>query len=274
MPSSYLDSLLNADILRKSVIKTAIRQLNLPRGSKGLDAGCGAGLQCILLAGEIGPDGHVTGLDVSPEFLGYGRDLLKQADLEKRITLEEGSITSIPYGDNTFDWAWSADCVGYGPWDPKPLLKELKRVVKPGGLLAIIAWSSERLLPGYPLLEAKLSATSPGLAPFSYEMKPSRHFFRALGWLRELGLVNTRAEVFSKSVHAPLNEAVYGALLDLFEMRWPGVEKELAKEDLEQYMRLCKSDSPDFILRHPDYYAFFTYSMFWGNTLEAKENTI
>ena len=65
-----------------------------------------------------------------------------------------------------------------------------------------------------------------------------------------------------------MSEEVYKALLDLFEMRWEGVEKELAKQDLEQYKRLCKPDSPDFILQHPDYYAFFTYSMFWGNIPE------
>ena len=271
MPSAYLDSLLKANVLRESTIQSAIKQLNLPRGSKGLDAGCGAGLQCIQLAEEVGPDGHITGLDISPEFIAYGRELVKQAGLEGRITFQEGSIESIPYDDDTFDWAWSADCVGYGPWEPKQLLKEFKRVVKPGGLLAIIAWSSERLLPGYPLLEAKLSATSPGLAPFLKRMKPSRHFFRALGWFRELGMVNTKAEVFSESAHAPLSEETYQALLDLFEMRWEGVEKELEKEDLEQYRRLCRPDSPDFILRHPDYYAFFTNSMFWGNIPEEKE---
>ena len=202
---------------------------------------------------------------MSPEFTAYGRDLVKQAELETRITLKEGTIASIPYDDNTFDWAWSADCVGYVPWDPKPLLKQLKRVIKPGGLIAIIAWSSERLLPGYPLLEAKLSATSSGLAPFSNKMEPSRHFFRALGWLRGLGLVETKAEVFSKNVHAPLSEEVCEALLDLFAMRWQGVENELNEEDLEQYRRLCKPESSSFILRHPDYYAFFTYSMFWGH---------
>ena len=264
MPSSYLDSLLKANVLRQPVIKMAIKQLNLPHGSKGLDAGCGTGLQCLLLAKEVKPDGHITGLDVSSEFINYGRDLVKQAGLENRITLKEGSINSIPFDDNTFDWAWSADCVGYGPWDPNPLLKELKRVIKPGGMLAIMAWSSEQLLPGYPLLEAKLSATTSGLAPFSTDMGPSRHFLRALGWLRELGLVNTRAGVFSGSVHAPLSEEFYEAMVDLFKMRWQGVEKELDQEDLEQFNRLCKPKSTDFILRHRDYYAFFTYSMFCG----------
>ena len=54
-------------------------------------------------------------------------------------------------------------------------------------------------------------------------------------------------------------------------MRWQGVEKELDREALEQYNRLCKLESPDFILHYPDYYAFFTYSMFWGNIPEEEE---
>jgi len=264
MSNTYLDDILLTNVLRQSAIKSAIGNLYLPKGSKGLDAGCGPGLQCLLLAEEIGPDGHVTGLDVVPELLAYGEDMVKEAGLEARISFKEGSIASIPYDHNTFDWVWSADCVGYGPWEPMPLLKELKRITKPGGVLALIAWSSERLLPGYPILEAKLSATTSGISPFSKEMKPLRHFTRALGWLRELGLVECMADVLSGSVHAPLSEEVYKALVALFEMRWQGVEQELSVENLDQYRRLCKPESPDFIIRHPDYYAFFTYSMFLG----------
>ena len=63
---------------------------------------------------------------------------------------------------------------------------------------------------------------------------------------------------------ALLEGNIYKAMLSLFDMRWSGVEKELAKEEQIEFRRLCKSESPDFILNHPDYYAFFTYSMFWG----------
>ncbi|MEJ2303365.1 MAG: hypothetical protein P8Y14_17710 [Anaerolineales bacterium] len=84
-----------------------------------------------------------------------------------------------------FDWAWSVDCVGYAPIEPLPLVKELARVVKPGGRVAILAWSSEKLLPGYPVLEAHLNATSSGIAPFVRGKKPELHFTRALGWLRD-----------------------------------------------------------------------------------------
>jgi demethylmenaquinone methyltransferase/2-methoxy-6-polyprenyl-1,4-benzoquinol methylase len=47
-------------------------------------------------------------------------------------------------------------------------------------------------------------------------------------------------------------------------MRWPDVELELSTEDRKEFRRLCLPDSTDFILNGPDYYAFFTYTLFWG----------
>jgi demethylmenaquinone methyltransferase/2-methoxy-6-polyprenyl-1,4-benzoquinol methylase len=145
-------------------------------------------------------------------------------------------------------------------------LKDLTRVVKPGGIMAIGAWSSENLLPGYPLLEARLAATTAGLAPFVSGQKPERHFLRALGWFRELGMRELRSKAFAGSVCAPLSYEMRQAMVALFDMRWPGVTAELLPEDLAEYRRLCLPDSPDFILDVPDYYAFFTYTMFWGKT--------
>ncbi len=267
MSSKYLEQLLTTFSLRKSALKSAVRALDLPQGSKGLDVGCGSGLQCHLIAEEIGPAGHVTGVDIATEFLEVGEQLAKEAGLGKRIAFKEGSAESIPFDNDTFDWVWSVDCVGYGPWEPMPLLNEMRRVTKPGGTLAVLAWSSERLLPGYPMLEAQLGATSPGIAPASVDMPSNRHFHRALGWLRELGLRELTADVFSGSAHAPLRDDIRSALEQMIAMRWVDVEKELNERNLNEYNRLCKSDSPDFILNHPDYYAFFTYSMFHGQLL-------
>jgi len=252
------------DALRGSTIQDMIMALQLPAGSSGLDAGCGIGLQSLRLAGEIGPAGHVTGLDISAEILEHGRKNIKNIGLSNRISLIEGDIARLPFEGNTFDWAWSCDCVGYGPWDTQAMLKELVRVVKPGGTIAIAAWSSERLLPGYPRLEARLGATSFGIAPFVQGKDPALHFNRALGWFREMGLTETGAQAFAGSAHAPLDDDVRQALKELIDMRWPNVESELSKEDREEFRRLCRPDSPDFILDLPDYFAFFTYTMFQG----------
>lgn len=167
--------------LREPVLRLAIKALRLSSGSRGLDAGCGIGLQTMLLAQNVGPVGHITGLDVSSEILAYAKDVVGKAGLSEMIAFREGDVNRLPFSDNSFDWAWSADCVGYTPVEPLPMVKELARVVKPGGSVAILAWSSEKLLPGYPLLEARLNAISSGMAPFIRGRRPELHVMRA--WL-------------------------------------------------------------------------------------------
>ena len=256
------------DCLREPVLRSAIQTLQLPLGSQGLDAGCGIGLQALLLAEAVGPAGHITGLDLSPEFLAYAKDVVKKAGLSERISFREGDVNQLPFDEDTFNWAWSVDCVGYAPIEPLPLVNELTRVVKPGGSVAILAWSSETLLPGHPLLEAHLHATSAGIAPFARGRKSDSHFLRALGWFRDAGLAENTASTFAGDAHAPLTENLRSALAALFQMRWPGVESELKQEDRAEYQRLCLPESPGFLLDHPDYYAFFTYSMFHGKVAE------
>jgi demethylmenaquinone methyltransferase/2-methoxy-6-polyprenyl-1,4-benzoquinol methylase len=261
---AYIQSLAVSSALVELTADPAIEALQLPPGSRGLDAGCGIGLQALSLAEAVGPAGHVTGLDISPEFVLYAEEIAKKAGLSERISFREGDVRQLPFDDASFDWAWSSNCVGYAPLEPLPLLKELARVVKPGGRVAINAWSSETLLPGYPGLEARLEATSAGIAPFVKGKRPELHFLRALGWFREAGLEDPTARTFVGDAHAPLSEDLRRALVALFEMRWPGVESELTPEDRAEYRRLCLPESPDFILNHPDYYAFFTCSMFYG----------
>lgn len=250
--------------LREPVLCSAIKDLQFPAGSRGLDAGCGIGLQTMLLAEHVGSGGSVTGLDISPEAIGSASDIVNEVGLSDSIAFREGDLNIIPFNDNTFDWAWSADCVGYIPADPLHMLNELVRVVKPGGTVAIIAWSSEKLLPGYPLLEARLNATTSGMAPFLKGKNPEQHFLRSFGWFRQAGFVDLSARTFSGQACAPLADDMYNALAALFKMRWEGAGQELADEDRKEFFRLCHQESRDFILRHPDYYAFFTYSMFHG----------
>ncbi|MBW1701861.1 MAG: class I SAM-dependent methyltransferase [Deltaproteobacteria bacterium] len=261
---TYIQSLAVTNPLIEPTLRSAIQSLQLPSGSRGLDAGCGIGLQALLLAEAVGPAGHVTGLDLSPEFLLHAEEIVKKSGFFEQISFKEGDVSKLPFDDDTFDWAWSANCVGYAPLEPLPLVKELARVVKPGGSVVIFAWSSEKLLPGYPLLEARLNATSSGIAPFAKGKRPELHLLRALSWFRDAGLEEPTARTFAGDAYAPLTDDLRSALVALFHMRWPGVETELTHEDSAEYQRLCLPESPDFILNHPDYYAFFTCSMFHG----------
>ena len=260
----YIKQLAESNPLREPTLRSAIQALELPPGSQGLDAGCGIGLQVLWLAEAVGSAGHVTGLDISGEFLLHAKEVVKKSGLSEQISLKEGDVNKLPFDDDTFDWVWSSDCVGYPTGDLLPLLKEIARVVKPGGTVAILAWSSQQLLPGYPLLEARLNATCSALIPCVKGKKPESNFLRALGWFCHAGYEEPTVQTFVGDVHVPLSEDIRTALISLFQMLWGEPQPGVSQEDRAEYQRLCQPDSPDFILNLPDYYAFFTYSMFSG----------
>ena len=263
----YVKRLYLSNPLRESIISTAINELGLSSGSYGLDTGCGIGLYTLLLAEAVGFNGHVVGIDTTEEFLKKAYTLASDKSLENRVTFMKADAGKLPFHDNTFDWAGSMDFIGYGNQDPTSLLREVARVVKPGGMVFILIWSSQMLLPGYPFLEARLNATSSGVAPFKTTMPPELHFMRALGWFRRAGFTEPTVRTFASDIRAPLTSEMRIALSQLFEMRWEEAHLEVSPEDWTEYQRLCNADSPDFILNVPDYCAFITYSLFYGKVV-------
>ena len=177
---TYIRQLALSEPLREVMLREAILLLDLSVASHGLDAGCGIGSHTLLLAGAVGPNGRVTGLDVSPAFLEYARSRADRAGLSDQVVFQQADLNAIPAVDDTFDWAWSVDCVGYPAATTQGMMRELVRVVKPGGKVAVLFWSSQQLLPGYPRLEARLNATAGGIAPFA--RGPSRDCTRYGPW--------------------------------------------------------------------------------------------
>ena len=266
MPNAeeYLKSLELSTILKEPIIKAIVHSLSLLPDGEGLDVGCGTGFYTMMLTEAAGAHSHVTGLDIEENFLEKGRSLAFQSDMAEQVSFIRGNIHKLPFAENRFDWAFSMDLVGNLKTDPVILLKEIARTVKPGGMVYILNWSSQALLPGYPALEARLNATSLGIAPFEPETGPKLHKLCALEWLKQAGLGETRVQTFVRDIHAPLSRDMQKAVVDLFTMRWGQDNPELSEEDSVEYQRLCKMDSPDFILNNSWYYGFFTYSLFYG----------
>jgi demethylmenaquinone methyltransferase/2-methoxy-6-polyprenyl-1,4-benzoquinol methylase len=255
--------------LRDPAIRQAIQMLDLPEGSHGLDAGCGIGSHTLLLAETVGPEGHVTGLDLFADFVAHARNQAKQSGLSNRVTFRQGNVNELPFNDETFDWAWSVDCVGHiSIGQPLEGLRELARVVRPGGRVALLGYSSQMLLPGFPMLEARLNASASATTVLAAGTEPNAQFTRALGWFHEAGLEEPIARTVVGTVHTPLDHGVRRALISLFGMLWGEMQSTMDSADRDHYLRLTEPDSPDFILDAPDYYAFFTYSMFEGRVAQ------
>jgi ubiquinone/menaquinone biosynthesis C-methylase UbiE len=251
---------------RKPLFNSIINSLKLPNGSKGLDAGCGIGFYTKILAESAGDEGNVIGLDFSKEFITYANK-----NQVPNIQFEEGDVNSLHFKDNTFDWIWSADTVWPGPKelgcpneDPTLIIKEFYRTLKPEGMLIILFWSSQKLLPGYPLLEARLNTTSGATAPFVNGMNPINHIMNAKHWLEKGGFKNISAKTFLVNINAPLDENTRNALNILFQMFWGESEGQVSKEDWNEFKRLCNPNSNDNVLNNPHYYGFYAYTVFIG----------
>jgi SAM-dependent methyltransferase len=201
----------------------------------------------------------------------HAREQAKLSGLSDRVSFQQGNVNELPFDDASFDWAWSVDCVGHiSIGQPLDGLRELARVVRPGGRVAILGYSSEMLLPGYPMLEARLDATASATTILAAEIKPEAQFTRALGWFRAAGFAEPTARTVVGTVHAPLDDGVRRALISLFGMLWGEMQSRMTEADREEYLRLTEPESPDFILDIPDYYAYFTYSMFEGRVAKKE----
>ncbi|MDP9226760.1 MAG: class I SAM-dependent methyltransferase [Actinomycetota bacterium] len=86
---------------------------------------------------------RVVGLDISSEMLGRGRDKIRRQGLTERIALVVGTGERLPFDDATFDALTFTYLLRYVQ-DPPAVLRELARVVKPGGRMASLEFSVPR----------------------------------------------------------------------------------------------------------------------------------
>jgi ubiquinone/menaquinone biosynthesis C-methylase UbiE len=119
--------------------RTAARELAfllpyLRSGQNVLDCGCGPGSITIGLA-EIAAPGQVTGVDVEPRQLETARTLAAERGVHN-LRFQSGSITALPFPDASFDVAVAHFVIEHLR-DPMPALREMRRVLKPGGIAAI-----------------------------------------------------------------------------------------------------------------------------------------
>lgn len=117
---------------RRRIVADAVARLALPAGARILDAGCGSGRNLELLTAF----GAVTGLEPS----GASLEVARGRGVGRVVA---GSIEAMPFDDGSFDVATSLDVIEHT--DDAAALAELRRVVRPGGVLLVT-------VPTYPAL--------------------------------------------------------------------------------------------------------------------------
>jgi demethylmenaquinone methyltransferase/2-methoxy-6-polyprenyl-1,4-benzoquinol methylase len=112
----------------------------IPAGAERvLDVASGTAAVAIELA-RRSPERTVLGVDQSPEMLAAGRARVERAGLGRRIELREGRAESLPFAAAEFDAVTCTYLLRYVD-DPGATLRELARVVRPGGMLALLEFA-------------------------------------------------------------------------------------------------------------------------------------
>ncbi|MFH8222132.1 class I SAM-dependent methyltransferase [Streptomyces sp. NPDC018057] len=110
----------------------AVAELGLGDGDRVLDAGCGTGRALPPLRAAVGVSGVVVGADVTPAML----EAAVRAGRDRAGRLLLADVGALPFRTQSFDAVFAAGLVAHLP-RPAKNLRELRRVVRPGGMLAL-----------------------------------------------------------------------------------------------------------------------------------------
>jgi SAM-dependent methyltransferase len=149
-------------------VDTLIDLAQVRPGDRVLDVGCGTGIVTRALPARVGPHGIVVGLDANPAMLAVARRL--PTIVPPAIAWYEGNATLLPFPAACFDVVVAQQALQFIP-DKAAALREMRRVLVPGGRLGLAVWRSTAHAPGWAILEAALArhvgAEAAQLPPFS-----------------------------------------------------------------------------------------------------------
>jgi len=107
----------------------------LQPGEDVLDVGSGAGMDTLVAAQMVGPNGSVTGIDMTPEMVAKARGSVAGMGLDN-VTIVEGSAEHLPFDDASFDVVISNGVIDLIP-DKDAVFSEITRVLRPGGRIQL-----------------------------------------------------------------------------------------------------------------------------------------
>lgn len=117
--------------------RLAVAAGKIPAPRRVLDACCGTGLLTAELAQHYSPKTHIIAVDFCPAMANVARQRLRELNLQRRVEIKVENVEILPYPDEFFDVAFIALGLRFVS-DVKVALRELHRVLKPGGRLVVL----------------------------------------------------------------------------------------------------------------------------------------
>jgi ubiquinone/menaquinone biosynthesis C-methylase UbiE len=180
-----------------------VDRVGIAPGWRVLDAGCGSGAFLPRLSELVGPSGSVTGIDLAEENVALASTRAVLCPLRT----DRGDLLRLPYEDASFDAAWCANAVQYlGDDELGRALAELRRVVRPGGVVAVkdLDASLVTVRPGDPFLFPDFFRRAGAVTGYARQLLRTRDLYR---WLGDAGLIDVRQWTVLSEHFAPLTPA-------------------------------------------------------------------
>ena len=141
--------------------RRTVERLALKRGSTVLDVGCGTGASALPAAEAVGPDGTVLGVDLAEQLLERARAKAAQRHLQN-VAFRLADMTDLGFPNQHFEAIISVFSLFFVP-DMEALVRDLWRMVKPGGKLAITTWGHAFFEPVYAVWREAVRTERPDL---------------------------------------------------------------------------------------------------------------
>lgn len=138
-----------------------IDQLSLRPGDRVLDVCCGSGASAIPAAICVGSTGQVIGIDIAESLLELGREKAQQQGL-KNLEFQSGDFEKLGFPSDSFDAVVCVFGIFFVP-DMVAAIRELWRMVRPGGKLAITSWGERVFEPANQIFWQAIAAERPDL---------------------------------------------------------------------------------------------------------------
>jgi ubiquinone/menaquinone biosynthesis C-methylase UbiE len=234
-------------------LESAVRSYQLPDGARVLDCPCGEGFYAALFALHL-QSGTLVAADLSPDCLARARGAIRPVSPELAVTLVEADAYRLPFDDDYFDLAWCAQSF-ITLDDPTRALRELARVVRPGGRVAVLETDEYHhvLLPWPVGLEQAIHRAVRDESRVRYGTGGKFAQARRLraGFL-DAGLTPTGRRTLAADRAAPFGTAVQTFLVQHLGYLREFVRMELTPREMEDLERTTDPDDPESLFNRPD----------------------
>lgn len=235
-------------------LRRAVRAVPLSPGAAVLDVPCGDGFYTALLARRMYPFGRVTAADLSDAYLAAAREAVGKVGPAASVDFVKANAYHLPFDDAAFDLAWCAQSF-ISLDDPVAALAEMKRVVRPGGRVAVLEDDGlHRVVVNWPVeLEVEVQRATAEASRARYgsraALSPAR---RMRQWFLDAGLTPAGKKTIAADRQAPFAPAVRRFLeLHLRETR-DFLAAHLDPPHLAAFDRAIDPENHESVFARPD----------------------